>query len=65
MVTIELTKDKFGETITVSDINGNHSFAERNSYERIMFNKYRTYLAKFNTLKLIDEWSDLIEVEND
>lgn len=63
MTTIELTKDKFGETITVSDINGNHSFAERNHTEYKYFNAYRALLAEHNTYKYIDDSVDVIEVE--
>jgi hypothetical protein len=42
--TVELTKDKFGQTITVTDIEGTHSFAERNAYERHDFYKLMEYL---------------------
>lgn len=60
MVTVELTKDKFGQTITVKDIEGTHSFAERNSQERHHFYKLMEYLDGAAFKKY--EATDLLEV---
>lgn len=69
MVKIELTKDKFGETITVEDINGAHSYAERNMTERKIFFAYLKILAgnkeaKFPELDLIEPETGLVLGEN-
>ena len=61
MVRIELTKDKFGETITIHDINGSHSFAERNSTERKYFFAYLKVLAGEKIAEFPE--LDVVEVE--
>ena len=60
-VTIELTKDKFGETITVSDKRGIRAFAERNMYERKNFEAYKKYIGTAGD-KVVIGWLDEIDL---
>lgn len=60
-VTIELTKDKFGETITISDKRGTRAFAERNMYERKNFEAYKKYIERAGE-KVIISFLDEIDV---